>query len=79
MIVAFLHERDKHAAVIAKRATRKDVLSKRQLAGDLVFEEGGQICEDQFWLFNWEKRDPNCYARRAIKNGTNLNDWSVLS
>lgn len=42
-------------------------VGERAVAGDLVGEfKDGKFHVDQSdtWLFDWEKTDPNCYARR---------------
>lgn len=40
----------------------------RELSGDLVVEiENGKpvrVCQEDFWLFDWEKKDSKCYARK---------------
>lgn len=44
-----------------------DGIGVRATSGDLVgYIEGSQFLVDQSdeWLFDWEKEDPTCYARR---------------
>lgn len=41
----------------------------REVAGDLVFASDGKIVQDQTWLWEWEKDDPNSHAlSRIAKN-----------
>ena len=28
-----------------------------------------EVVQDDFWLFDWEQKDPNCYARRCQREG----------
>lgn len=45
----------------------------RQTSGDLVFHESSwEICTDTAWLFDWESRDADSYAHRAIRNRARL-------
>lgn len=51
---------------------RYKVVPNRMVAGDLV----GQIKGDEFyvdqsdeWLFDWERQDPKCYARKRQRDG----------
>lgn len=40
----------------------------RSVSGDLVVnQETNKVVSGADWLFDWEKSDPNCYARRAQK------------
>ncbi len=42
--------------------------SKRKVSGDLVvFQETMEIVPFDNWLFEWEKKNPSCYAQRAIE------------
>lgn len=49
------------------------VVNERKVSGDIVGDiQGDQFHVDQSdtWLFDWEKEDPNCYARRMQTLGT---------
>lgn len=38
--------------------------SMRVVSGDLIFDSvTGEICQDESWLFEWERQDLACYAR----------------
>lgn len=40
----------------------------RKLSGDLVVDlRTGLVVDSEEWLWDWEKADPMCYARRAMK------------
>lgn len=40
----------------------------RKVSGDLVVNSTtGLIVTDQSWLWDWEKEDADCYARKAIQ------------
>lgn len=49
-------------------STVAEARESRVASGDLVInQETGKIeTNDLAWLFDWERDDPNCYARRAI-------------
>ena len=38
----------------------------RKVSGDLIFKDN-KIVEDDAWLFWWEKKEPDCYAQRNIR------------
>jgi hypothetical protein len=46
--------------------TLEECISKRKVSGDLVLDPNGNVCKDDSWLWDWEKKDPKCYAQRAI-------------
>lgn len=53
--------------------TLKEAARARQMTGDLVFNlESGEIEQSQEWLFDWERKDPNCYAVRNQKSKIKL-------
>lgn len=45
----------------------------RQVSGDIVFFDG-QVDPSDFWLFGWEKIDPQCFARRMQERRLTLNE-----
>ncbi len=51
---------------IAAADTLTEASSLRQVAGDLVVNCFNEIVTDPSWLFDWEKENPDCWARRAI-------------
>lgn len=39
----------------------------RRVSGDLVFvSPGDYVCQEEDWLFEWEKENDFCYARRMM-------------
>ena len=38
----------------------------RAVSGDLVINSVGDVVQNTFWLWNWEKDDPQSYARRSL-------------
>lgn len=50
----------------------KEISKKREMAGDLVVEVVNGILvvsQSTEWLFSWELKNPNCYARKAQSEG----------
>lgn len=60
----------------------QEALEKRKISGDIVIFNDGKLIGEHYrvpkvnipqtymWLFEWEKRDKNCYARRCLKRNT---------
>jgi hypothetical protein len=44
---------------------------QREVSGDIVFVDG-KVDPSEAWLFEWEKYDPNCFARRCQRDGLEL-------
>lgn len=45
-----------------------EISALRKVSGDLVVYAGTtNVVTDPFWLFPWEKKDSESYARKAIK------------
>lgn len=52
--------------VVEEHLAKEDVAFKRAASGDLVIDEcTGKVVQEDWWLFEWEKAEPECYARRA--------------
>jgi hypothetical protein len=53
----------------------------RAASGDLVFNYDLTIVTDTLWLWDWEIKDPDCYAMRAINKKAVLDDtwepWNI--
>ena len=48
-------------------------VNKRACNGDIVGKIDGDVFhvdQSDDWLFDYEKNDPNCYARRMQRNGS---------
>lgn len=52
--------------LIGNADSKEEIAAIRKTSGDLVINSSGEIVTDPFWLFDWEKKDPNCYAQKAI-------------
>lgn len=71
-----------HCHETFKRAkTLEEAAALREVAGDLVFFEcSGNIVASTKWMFDWEKQDENCYARKSILRKAKLigmDEWKV--
>jgi len=58
--------------VVVKTGIRslEEAKNLRFTSGDLVVHIGShRIVRDPAWLWDWEKKDLNCYAQRAIRGG----------
>ena len=60
--------------VVGQATTLDDARETRVVSGDLVFdsETGKIVSHDDTWLWEWERRDPRCYAKRMMANGRRL-------
>ncbi len=39
----------------------------RKVSGDLVVEKGtSKVIKSKLWLWDWELKNPNCYAHRKV-------------
>lgn len=48
--------------------TLEEAKNKRGTSGDLVvYQKTGIVVDSQEWLEDWEKKDKNCYAQKAIR------------
>lgn len=46
----------------------KDAQWMRLVSGDIVIDsKTGNIVTDPDWLWDWEKKSPNCYSQQAIR------------
>lgn len=55
-------------SLIAEFHCLEDAAKARKLSGELVVNVSTGNCVDSdCWLWDWEKEDPNCYARKAIE------------
>lgn len=41
----------------------------RVVSGDIVINPDMTVCQSDEWLWDWEKIEPLCYARRAQDHG----------
>ena len=49
--------------------TLEKAKAARSVSGDLVVSwHTHEVIQSEDWLFDWEKADPNCYARKAMSN-----------
>lgn len=78
MIVAFIHDLGKYGVILGSGLSRSAAIKRREMSGDLVFGEDWKIDQGTDWLMEWEKNDPNCYARRKQQEKLNVSgyDWT---
>ena len=50
-------------------ATLHQARNRRKMPGDLVVDDSGRVVNSEDWLFEWEKTQPECFARRAMRLG----------
>lgn len=55
--------------LMGKATSLEDAKAKRVVSGDLVFLDG-KVCSDPSWLWDWEKADPDSYAKRCLERET---------
>ncbi len=78
MTVAFLNDTHGYGVCLAAFVSPKQVLKERKLSGDLVFDEDGSICQEDWWLFPWEASDPKSYARRQQQARLSLKNFRLI-
>lgn len=80
-LVAFGHDMGSEVVTYSSPKqcnTLEEARSLRDVSGDLVFfEETKRIVPSEAWLFDWEKKEQDCYAKRKIKNDVSLRVWRV--
>jgi hypothetical protein len=50
-----------------------ELAERRTVSGDLIVDDTGKVVQEPSWLFDWELKQPNCYARRKMKDPPSLN------
>lgn len=74
--VAFLRDygsnQFEHGVLIARAETLEQAAASRHVTGDLIFDEAGNIVQDESWLFPHEKSGKNNYATTKMKNRAHL-------
>lgn len=58
-------------SVLAK-GSLEEVSALRNMSGDLVVDSDFKIVQDDCWLFDWEKKDEGCYARKNMRANLQL-------
>ena len=56
--------------VVLKSGSLIECVAARALSGDLILNPQGKVIQSNAWLFDWEKTNPNCYAKKMQKNWT---------
>ncbi len=77
MMVAYVNESGKYGTIYGAFLTMQQASKTRVISGDLVFNDSGEINQSEEWLFDWEKENPNCYARKAQKANLNVKDYKL--
>lgn len=79
MQVAFVNENGKNALLLGAFLRMHKAAELRQVSGDLVFLDSGEILQGESWLFEWEKQDSNCYARKMQKAHLNIKEFRIMN
>lgn len=80
MIVAYMRDSYPFDAVLFGSCLSMAAAKKtRQTSGDLVFNEDRTINQSEEWLWEWEKSDPKCYARKSQAAGVKVGALEVNS
>lgn len=64
MQVAHVRELQGNGTLLRAFLSRDAAKAIRKVSGDLLFDDAGNVDQDSDWLFDWELRDEDCYARR---------------
>jgi hypothetical protein len=73
MLVAYIKDGGYNYGLLqASFVSRKRAAEMREMAGDLVFSDSGEIDQGEDWLYDWEKKDSNCYARKQQREKLNV-------
>lgn len=57
-------------SLVGKATTLEEARDKRCMSGDLVVHAGThRIVKSQKWLWDWEQKNSDSYAQRAIRDG----------
>jgi len=78
MFVAYIHDTEKYGTIFASYVSLTQAVRSRVVAGDLVFNNDNTINQSEDWLWDWEKKDPKCYARKAQNNNLNVKGYRWL-
>ena len=57
--------------IIADNLSLPEAKRLRVVSGDLVVnQKTKKVVQSDYWLWDWEKKDPSCYARKAMAADT---------
>lgn len=67
--VIFQNDYHGHYVVVAKGlSTLEEARKARQVSGDIVVHHNtSNLVRDEVWLFDYEKNDNSCYAKRRLQ------------
>jgi len=60
----WMNDSTKQFTVLSTHTTLEAANLAREMSGDLIIDEQNVIVPSEEWLFEWEKIEPRCYARR---------------
>ena len=63
-----VYGRPEHFVVLARGSIR-ELAPLRKVAGDIIIDPQGRVAKGDWWLFPWEKENPNCYVRQQQRKG----------
>lgn len=83
MFVAYINDNyysvPRYGTLFGSFLTKEKAAQVRTVSGDLVFNDDGTINQEDFWLFDWEKQDENCYARKQQKANLNVSKFYFMT
>lgn len=79
MLLVYVHDTEKYGTLLGSALSRSAAIRLRALSGDLLCAETGEIDPSEDWLFDWEKTDPNCYARRKQGEGFSCKGYTFFT
>lgn len=79
MLIVYMRDNEPFDAIlIASSLSMNAAKKRREVAGDLIFNEDLTINQSDEWLFDWEKKNENCYARKCQKANRKITDKLCL-
>ena len=79
MTIAYLNDYHKYGTIFGAYLSRKKAIELRTVSGDLLFDSDGKIDQNEDWLFDWERKDPNCYAKRQQRLNLSLKEFRIIN
>ena len=79
MLLVYINDYDKTGILLSSCVSKEQIIKDRIVSGDLVLNEDYSICQEDFWLFEWEKRDDTSYARKKQKANLSCKDYKFTS
>jgi len=72
-MVVYVWENSGNWILLSSFKTLAEASENRRVSGDLVYDARTmEIVKDQTWLFDWEKKDSECYVKRMLETPVKL-------